>query len=208
MKDGVYEPDEFGDWKISLVDFMSEELGINLDYRIPSHDLMNEIALYFGVNVRNVHRKKAKRVLKQFMFSDVFSVDAFLRSYVEALSAIDQNKVKSAIKILGGDQYHRFLGNYMGELNKDDIPIIATAKNFYQSPEWIRLRYQALRVYGNSCQCCGRKAGNGGIWLEVDHVIPRSYRPDLALDLVNLQILCNECNTGKMNVDITDWRAK
>ena len=31
--------------------------------------------------------------------------------------------------------------------------------------------------------------------------------PQLALDVDNLQILCHECNHGKGNWDMTDWRT-
>lgn len=35
---------------------------------------------------------------------------------------------------------------------------------------------------------------------------PPSKFPDLALVLANLQILCEDCNLGKMARDQTDWR--
>jgi 5-methylcytosine-specific restriction endonuclease McrA len=40
----------------------------------------------------------------------------------------------------------------------------------------------------------------------VDHIVPRSKRPDLALDISNLQTLCGRCNRGKGSWDQTDWR--
>lgn len=40
----------------------------------------------------------------------------------------------------------------------------------------------------------------------VDHIKPASRFPDLALDLENLQVLCNDCNMGKSNDDYTDFR--
>lgn len=30
--------------------------------------------------------------------------------------------------------------------------------------------------------------------------------PDLALSMDNLQVLCGDCNHGKGNWDVTDWR--
>ena len=46
-----------------------------------------------------------------------------------------------------------------------------------------------------------------GIKLNVDHIKPRKKYPKLALDVDNLQVLCNECNHGKGNRDDTDWRG-
>ena len=76
---------------------------------------------------------------------------------------------------------------------------------FYDSPEWQRLRYQALELYGARCMACGRTAKNG-VFLHVDHIKPRSRYPELALDINNLQVLCHECNLGKSNIYTTDWR--
>ncbi len=45
-----------------------------------------------------------------------------------------------------------------------------------------------------------------GIPLHVDHIKPRSKYPDLALDINNLQILCESCNLGKGAWDETDFR--
>ncbi|MFC6439812.1 HNH endonuclease [Bowmanella sp. JS7-9] len=35
--------------------------------------------------------------------------------------------------------------------------------------------------------------------LHVDHVKPRAKFPELALDINNLQILCETCNLGKLH---------
>lgn len=79
-------------------------------------------------------------------------------------------------------------------------------KNFYLSPEWRKLKYQAFLRYGNSCNCCGRSRKFHNIVLHVDHIKPRSKFPDLALEISNLQILCEECNLAKSNTDQTKWR--
>ncbi|HDG1708605.1 TPA: HNH endonuclease [Kluyvera ascorbata] len=76
---------------------------------------------------------------------------------------------------------------------------------FYRSKEWRRLRYQAFRKYGNKCCVCGRGASDGMV-MHVDHIKPRSLHPHLALELSNLQIMCNECNVSKSNKDEVKWR--
>ena len=75
---------------------------------------------------------------------------------------------------------------------------------FYMSDEWRSLRYKALVKFGRQCQCCGAKPPN--VVLHVDHIKPRSKFPNLALRLDNLQILCEDCNLGKRNRDMTDFR--
>lgn len=76
---------------------------------------------------------------------------------------------------------------------------------FFRSQAWKSLRYNAFSRYGNSCQCCGAKAGNGVV-LHVDHIKPRSLHPELEYDINNLQILCEDCNVGKLHVKVDDWR--
>lgn len=76
--------------------------------------------------------------------------------------------------------------------------------NFYSSKSWKLLRYQAFERYGNRCQCCGAKPSDG-ITLHVDHIKPRSLYRELELDINNLQILCEDCNIGKLNQWDTSW---
>lgn len=80
------------------------------------------------------------------------------------------------------------------------------SKEFLMTYEWRKLRMEAIKKYGNSCQCCGASPKTGAI-LNVDHIKPRKHFPHLALDIDNLQILCSDCNHGKGNWDQTDWRA-
>ena len=76
---------------------------------------------------------------------------------------------------------------------------------FYESWEWCTARYKALRLHGAKCQCCGRTRQDGAK-ICVDHIKPRALCPELALEVSNLQILCDECNRGKGRWDETDWR--
>jgi hypothetical protein len=82
----------------------------------------------------------------------------------------------------------------------------AWPEGFYNSEEWRRVRYLALRSHGGACQCCGATPSRG-FPLHVDHVKPRSKYPELELDIDNLQVLCADCNLGKGAWDETDWRA-
>lgn len=78
-------------------------------------------------------------------------------------------------------------------------------KEFYISDEWRAVRYQALKIHGARCQCCGLSPREGKV-MHVDHIKPRSKYPELELTLSNLQVLCEDCNLGKMARDQTDWR--
>lgn len=83
--------------------------------------------------------------------------------------------------------------------------LFASRKDFYRTEEWRRLRYRALSLYGNRCACCGRTPRDGAI-MHVDHITPKSWRPELALDITNLQVLCDQCNLGKGATDNKRWR--
>lgn len=80
-----------------------------------------------------------------------------------------------------------------------------TKVSFYQSMRWLKLRSKAFELYGNKCSCCGSSPENGAM-LHVDHIKPKSLYPELALDIENLQILCERCNIGKSNLSETQWR--
>lgn len=79
--------------------------------------------------------------------------------------------------------------------------------DFLHTYEWRRVRMEALKKYGPRCQCCGASPETGAV-MNVDHIKPRKLFPNLALDVDNLQILCHECNHGKGNWDMTDWRPE
>lgn len=78
---------------------------------------------------------------------------------------------------------------------------------FYSSWEWKKVRYEALRIHGHRCQCCGWRPGDTEHgYLVVDHIKPRSKYPELELVISNTQVLCNDCNMGKSNIFEDDFR--
>jgi len=77
---------------------------------------------------------------------------------------------------------------------------------FYKSREWRELRVAVLEKYECKCMMCGCSPKEHGIVVHVDHIKPRSTHPHLELQADNLQILCEDCNLGKSNYYITDWR--
>lgn len=80
-----------------------------------------------------------------------------------------------------------------------------TSQEFLACFEWRRVRMEALKKHGPRCMCCGATPATGAV-MNVDHIKPRKHFPHLALDINNLQILCEQCNHGKGNWDQTDWR--
>jgi 5-methylcytosine-specific restriction protein A len=68
-------------------------------------------------------------------------------------------------------------------------------KNFYSSTPWLRVRRSKLLMNPLCVEC----EGNGLVVAakHVHHVIDRKQRPDLALDLENLQSLCAPCHNAK-----------
>jgi len=86
-------------------------------------------------------------------------------------------------------------------MNKDYIK----SNEFLNSYEWRKLRQEVLLKYETRCMCCGAEP-NGEVYLCVDHIKPRKTHPELALDISNLQILCNVCNHGKGNWHCKDWK--
>lgn len=94
------------------------------------------------------------------------------------------------------------------EFKQTKVRGIHTASDaFLMTYEWRKVRMEALKKYGARCQCCGATPAHGAV-MNVDHIKPRKLYPYLALDLNNLQVLCHDCNHGKGNWDMTDWRER
>lgn len=85
----------------------------------------------------------------------------------------------------------------------------AKSSSFYASWEWKQVRYESLKIHGRQCMCCGWSPSPGSNGrLCVDHIKPRSKFPELALEVSNTQVLCNECNMGKSNIYEDDFRSE
>ena len=57
------------------------------------------------------------------------------------------------------------------------------------------VKKQVFQQANNQCQHCGKAAAEG-VTLEIDHIIPTSRGG--RYDISNLQLLCSECNRGKL----------
>jgi 5-methylcytosine-specific restriction endonuclease McrA len=69
---------------------------------------------------------------------------------------------------------------------------VAIAHACYNGPAVGRFRTLVFATYGRVCHLCGRGGAN-----QVDHLIPRSVRPDLAFDLDNARPAHGFCNNQR-----------
>lgn len=90
--------------------------------------------------------------------------------------------------------------------NPDWTKEFIASSEFLKTFQWCRVRMKALKKYGNTCMCCGATREDG-VKICVDHIKPRKLFPKLALDVNNLQILCDVCNLGKGNGFDIDWKS-
>ena len=79
------------------------------------------------------------------------------------------------------------------------------SKSFYKSKAWSKLALLTKELYGRKCMKCGKSSTKARY--HSDHLVPRSVRPDLSLDINNIQILCKHCNISKGNKNSIDYRS-
>lgn len=92
---------------------------------------------------------------------------------------------------------------------KPATPVAPVPADFYASWEWKKARYEVIKKHGRRCQCCGWRPGDTDLgFLVVDHIKPLALFPALALNLSNLQVLCNDCNMGKGRKHRDDFRGQ
>lgn len=105
--------------------------------------------------------------------------------------------------VADSNQEMRKIESYQYDPNWTDSFI--ASNDFLKTFQWARVRMKALSTLGNTCMCCGASPRDG-VKICVDHIKPRKFFPKLALDLNNLQILCDTCNLGKGNGFDVDWK--
>ena len=67
-------------------------------------------------------------------------------------------------------------------------------KVYYSAKEWQSARKQVFDRDGHSCYVCGNLATH------IDHLLPKSKYPELALNLDNLKPICYDCNFEKLDI--------
>lgn len=89
--------------------------------------------------------------------------------------------------------------------NEIAADLLQSGDDFLRSSAWKALRKSVLQHYGAKCMCCGYASDKRGK-INVDHIKPRKFFPELALEFDNLQVLCARCNKDKGNKHMTDYR--
>jgi len=147
------------------------------------------------------------------MYGSVVMLDLTKDKKYQSHSKAFFNKIKNYHKELQQELVVEFEKHYQSKRENFNIKPIEQPHNEIvrnlengQNFGWKRARYIALLIYGNKCACCGDGLSEyEGV--SVDHIKPKSKYPSLATDLRNLQVLCESCNVGKCNWDMTDWRT-
>ncbi|MBU1209314.1 MAG: HNH endonuclease [Proteobacteria bacterium] len=93
------------------------------------------------------------------------------------------------------------------ELAADRKKFIDEAQAFYSSPEWKKLRDDVITKQGTRCAQCGRQIRRKTD-VTVDHILPRSKHPELALEKTNLRVLCRSCNSAKSDSILEELREE
>lgn len=103
--------------------------------------------------------------------------------------------------------------NVLSDTKKQITTFIDNDKARHQNQKlFSALRYKVMTVNGNYCSCCGKQPGdkhdnNNLVKMTGDHIMPFAKHHELRLNILNIQILCDECNTIKDSTDFTDWRT-
>ena len=145
-----------------------------------------DIPLTFPKHTNKIHALEAIPILESIM--DYFGLDINTAKIATITKQPIMPKLKYPKKHNSGYiELREFLNTELGKM------------------KWQEVRFDALKLGNGKCCLCGRSAKDGTI-LHVDHIKPKSLYPELAFEVTNLQVLCEDCNMGKSNRDETDWR--
>ena len=110
------------------------------------------------------------------------------------------SKQSKLIKQLQSKQNKRSLLTKLSVMTSNEIASVVykSSDSFTRSKQWRELRVKAIEKYGTKCRLCGTHPTKSKP-LNIDHILPRKYFPELALDINNLQPLCAPCNKRKGN---------
>ena len=98
------------------------------------------------------------------------------------------------------DQRMRLLTKHRGTTQQDDNRRTKTRDPFYASKAWYRIRQKVLTRDKYRCQNCQAYVRGKGL-ARVDHIIPRTKAPQLAVDPQNLRTLCVPCDNARHQQD-------
>lgn len=173
------------EWQASRIVLCElRQAGYDISFNCSRSTIAVLLRAHIGLPVKQMSRKAAL---------------AYLVEYVDTLSP-------SRAKVLLGGYFLRKKGGKLCPSKKKKRNKRGQG-GFYWSQPWRELRQKILLRDGLACVCCG-EGKSPGKPLHVDHIIPRSIRPDLDMEPSNLQVLCYDCNLGKSAYHSTDFRGK
>jgi hypothetical protein len=155
-------------------------------------------------DVKARYVRHAKNLIKRYPPWENVSAASIVR-IVALLAHYDETVVAKVCDPMNGISFKYKRLPSLDIIERELEAVLHPPDPFFSSPEWRRVRYEALKGADGVCQCCGAPPQRDKP-LHVDHIKPRSRFPDLALDPDNLQVLCVDCNLGKGASDQTDWR--
>jgi hypothetical protein len=91
----------------------------------------------------------------------------------------------------------RLAAFHRGEISREELErSVVCGRN----PLRASVRWAVLERDGRRCCACGRRAGERGVVLDVDHVVPVARGG--GDEISNLRVLCRECNRGKGRAEV------
>lgn len=151
---------------------------------------------------KRVSFKKYERALERFTHEQVVNAVTNYKKECDAQGKTGTEFVKMFECWMSKGKGNEVVrGSFNGVLDYQEDIVETTIAD----PKWQRVRYFALKESSGKCCLCGMSAKDGKV-MHVDHIKPKSLYPELKYELSNLQVLCEDCNIGKSNLDDTDWR--
>jgi 5-methylcytosine-specific restriction enzyme A len=98
------------------------------------------------------------------------------------------------VRVPGKIKYYRPPGQALAKKAYERAPARQEDKNFYSTGPWPKLRRYKLSC-DPVCEEC-RRQGRVTLAVHVHHKKARKDRPDLALDVENLESLCAACHNA------------
>lgn len=106
-------------------------------------------------------------------------------------------------KIIPGNQYYcDYHKDISDERRRKSAFANATRYADYSTPEWRKGSREYLLEVGH-CEKCGSKEN-----LQVHHIIPARYAPQLFLERANWQVLCRVCHQAETQREIRERKSK
>lgn len=205
--------------KTEVLEYLIKEHKINIisigDLRayekqmIPTRKEKQQYQQYQREKQQHNELTKQKTTVSVLLNSDKQGYTVNIVSSVEHKNKTSKKAItkKPAISNLTHQSAPKSIG-YISRCRKDE-KINLDPKVFYNSWRWRELRLIVLDLCGRNCCSCGAiPSKDNKVVLNVDHIKPLRTHPELALDITNLQVLCEACNQGKSWFNKKDYRTE